>query len=128
MLALVIVLLALATHRVTRALTRDQIPLVKVPRDAFVTRWGAPSTDTADQPLPRELRNVAYGGKRTNGLMRSLAYLWECDWCMSVWVGAGLTYLAWRWTELGDQPWIVAVFAGLAASTATGLIAQREPE
>lgn len=128
MLALIILVLAVATHRLTRIVTRDQIPLVKVPRDAFVNRWGAPQTDSAGNPLPRELRNVSYSGKKTNALMRSLAYLWECDWCASVWVSAGLTYLTWRWTELGDQSWFFAVLVGLAVSSVTGLIAQREPD
>lgn len=128
MLALIILVLAVATHRATRIVTRDQIPLVKAPRDAFVNRWGAPTTDSAGQPLPRELRNVSYSGKKTNGFMRSLAYLWECDWCASIWVGAGLTYLAWRWTELGEQHWFFAVLVGLAVSSFTGLTAQREPD
>lgn len=128
MLALIILVLAVATHRATRIITRDQIPLVKVPRDAFVTRWGAPQTDTTGQPVSHELRNVSYNGKKTNGFMRSVAYLWECDWCASVWIGGGLTYLAWRWTELGEQPWFFAVLVGLAVSSVTGLIAQREPD
>jgi hypothetical protein len=127
-LALIILVLAVATHRLTRIVTRDQIPLVKIPRDAFVTRWGAPQTDSTGQPMPRELRNVSYNGKKTNGFMRSLAYLWECDWCASIWISAGLTYLTWLWTELGEQHWYFAVLVSLAASSVTGLIAQREPD
>ena len=123
MSALLILLLTLATHRVTRVVTRDAIPLIKTPRDAFVTRWGRSSSAAT-----REERRVSFNGKRTNGFMASLAYLWECDWCTSIYVGGGLTYLTWRWTELGDQPWIVAVLAWLAASTLTGLIAQQEPD
>lgn len=116
----VFVLVALATHRVTRLITRDAIPLIAVPREVFVQRWGS----YADA-FPED-RNTSIGGKRTNFLMRSIAYLWECDWCASVWVSAGITYCAWRWTMLGDEHWFVSVLVGLTASTVTGLIASKE--
>lgn len=94
-----------------------------VPREAFAQRWGV----FADAKT-REERRRSLSGRRTNVVMRSVAYLWECDWCASMWVAAGLTYAAWLWTSLGEQHWYVAVLAGLAASSATGLIAQREPD
>lgn len=122
---LTVLLFILATHRVTRLVTRDQIPLVKIPRDAFVNRWGAPQTDSAEQPLPRELRNVSYSGRRTNALMRSVAYLWECDWCASVWVASALAVGTYHY---GDERWWQFGLIAAAASTATGLIAQREPD
>lgn len=71
---------------------------------------------------------MSVGGKKTNGFMASLSYLWECDWCASVWVAAVLTTLAYLFTPLGDQHAYIAVLVGLAASTGTGLIAQREPD
>ena len=120
---LLALLLVLATHRVTRIVTRDGIPLMATPREAFVRRWGRP----ADATTP-EQRRTSFGGRPTNGFMSSLAYLWECDWCASVWVAAALTYLAWLWTPLGDQHWYVAVLLGLTASGVTGLVAQREPD
>jgi hypothetical protein len=120
---LIVILIALATHRVTRIITRDAIPLVATPREAFVQRWGT----FADAATP-EQKKTSLNGKRTNGFMRSLAYLWECDWCASVWVSALITSLAWRWTSLGDEHWLIAVFVGLTASSITGLIAQREPD
>lgn len=122
---LTVILLFLATHRVTRLVTRDQIPLVKVPRDAFVERWGAPNAGPNGEKLTRLQRNVSYGGRRTNATMRSLAYLWECDWCASVWVATGLAlgthYVGHAWW------WQVGLIAA-AASSVTGLVAQREPE
>lgn len=122
---LTVILVVLATHRVTRLVTRDQIPLVKAPRDAFVERWGAPNEGPGGEKIPPERRNVSYGGKRTNALMRSLAYLWECDWCASVWVGTGIVI----GTEyLGHAWWWQAGLLVATASTLTGLIAQREPE
>jgi len=103
-----VILLALGTHRVTRWVTRDK----------FVTRWGV----YADAP-PEERSRVSMSGHDTNLVMRSLAYAWECDWCTSIWVGAGLTYLTWRWHET-----MLWVLAALVASSVTGLIAQREPD
>lgn len=120
---LTMLLLILATHRVTRFMTRDAFPLIAVPREAFVQRWARYS-----DAKTREEKRRAIGGKTTNVFMASLAYLWECDWCMSIWVGAGLTAGAYAWTPLGEQHWFVAVLAALVASSSTGLIAQREPD
>lgn len=110
-------LLFLATHRVTRFITRDKFPPMCVPRDAFVERWGV-YTDAA-----KSERKISISGHNTNIVMRSLAYAWECDWCTGFWVGAGLTYLTWRWHET-----MLWVLLALAASSVAGLIAQREPE
>lgn len=115
-------MLILATHRVTRLITRDAIPVIAIPREAFAQRW---ATFTDDKT--KEARRQSIGGHKTNIVMSSLAYLWECDWCVSVWVSAVLTTLAYHFTLLGDQHVYVAVLVGLAASTGTGLIAQREP-
>lgn len=120
---MLVLLIILATHRVTRLITRDALPIIAVPREAFAQRW-AGFVDAKT----KEDKRLSIGGKKTNVVMKSIAYLWECDWCTSMYVAAGLTYLAWRWTSLGDQHWIIAVLVGLAASTVTGLIAQREPE
>ncbi len=122
---LTVLLFILATHRVTRLVTRDQIPLVKVPRDSFVNRWGAPSKIPDGSDVSRELRNVSYNGKKTNGFARSLAYLWECDWCASVWVAATLAVGTYHY---GDEMWWQLGLLAAAASTVTGLIAQREPD
>ena len=120
---LLVLLIVLATHRVTRLITRDAFPLVATPRAAFTRRWAR----FADAKT-RDEKRMTESGKKTNGFMASLAYLWECDWCASVYVAAVLTYLTWRWTALGDQHWIIAVLLWLAASSLTGLIAQREPD
>ena len=109
LLTLYVILIAVATARVTRLVTRDKIPIIGVPREAFIQRWGA----WADAKT--EERKIAIGGKQTNVVMASLAYLWECDWCTSMWVGGGLTYLTWRWPET-----MLWVLVALAASYATG--------
>lgn len=120
---LIVVLTVIATHRVTRIVTRDAIPLVATPREAFVQRWAGFS-----DAKTREEKRMSLNGKKTNGFMKSLAYLWECDWCASVWVGAGITYGTYLTTDLGDHHWFVAILVALTASSGTGLIAQREPD
>lgn len=101
------------TYRGTRLVTRDKLPIIGVPRDRFVQRWGV--YDDADD------RRVSLNNKQTNIVMASLAYLWECDWCMSIWIGAGLGYLTWRWPE--TLLWVLLV---LTASGVTGWIASLE--
>lgn len=115
LIAVLLVLLPLATHRVTRFITRDRFPLMHVPREAFVQRWGV-YENAAD-------KRTSLNGKSTNIVMRSLAYLWECDWCTSVWVAAALSWLTWN--HLETMTWVMAA---LAASDVTGLLAQHEPE
>lgn len=110
-------LLALATHRVTRFVTRDKFPLMCEPRDAFVKRWGV---YVDEDPAKRK---ISISGHDTNFFMRSLAYAWECDWCTGFWVGGGLTYLTWRWHET-----MLWVLVALAASSVTGLIASVEKD
>ncbi len=110
-------LLPFATHRVTKFITRDKFPPMAEPRDAFVERWGV------YVDAPKSERKTSISGRPTNYLMRSLAYLWECDWCTSVWVAAGLTWLTWRYPE--TLQWVLLV---LAASDVTGLIATAEPD
>lgn len=115
--ALLVPLIALATHRVTRFVTRDKLPFICIPREAFIQRWGTFVDNVGDQ------RKISINGKKTNIFMSSLAYAWECDWCTSVWVGSGLTYMTWRWSDV-----MIWVLTALAASSATGLIALREPD
>lgn len=106
---LLIVVLALAVHRTTRLLTRDQVPLIKRPRD-LVLAW-------ID---PRDTDGHEVGRGPLGGLGRSIAYLMECDWCMSVWVSGALT---WATAEMVGLPWPWLVWP--AMSTVTGLISSR---
>lgn len=120
---LIIPLIVLATHRVTRLITRDAIPIMAVPREAFVQRWAGYS-----DAKTRDEKKLSLNGKKTNGFMKSLAYLWECDWCASMWVAITITLVGWHWTELHHEHWYTLVLISLTASSVTGLIAQREPE
>lgn len=110
---LLVVLICLASFRGTRLVTRDKFPLIAIPRDAFVERWGV-YEDAKD-------KKISINGKRTNLFMRSLAYLWECDWCTGVWVSGAVVYAA---TFYVSVPYAVLVW--LAASAVTGLLAQAE--
>ena len=91
-----IILCALATARITRLVTQDRI--TEAPRNAILRR------------LPDE---------------SLFAYLIVCDWCVSVYVGAGVAAVGglvhwWSWT--------MAVPAALAFSYVAGYLASRESE
>lgn len=59
-----------------------------------------------------------------NTLHRGVAYLTDCPWCMSVWVGGATAVLAW-WH--GTNPWMFVPAAALAISQVTGMIAPLHP-
>lgn len=131
---LLVVLLALAAHRITRVITRDKLPLIDIPREAFVKRWGVydgmerVKDDVTRNALVRSWRwfwaaefPAIDGAHRTNLVMKSLAYLWECDWCMGMWVSAGLVYVANLYVSV-PYPFLTA----LVASGVTGLLASYE--
>ena len=82
--------IALATARLTRLVTTDKI--TETPRNALVRWLGAES---------------------------KTAYLIHCDWCSSIYTGAGVTALVW-W-----QPQTVWIAVALAASHVTGYLASR---
>lgn len=121
-LPLLLVLLVVGVHRATRIVTRDKLPLICIPREKFVYRWGAYEDEPSDDwEARRRKRKVSLGGKQTNAFMASLAYLWECDWCASIWIGAAAAYLTWRWPD--EMLWVLAA---LTASTITGLLVKLE--
>lgn len=104
---LLVVLVCLAVHRLTRLAIADEIPIVKVPRDRIV--------DWLD---PLDGRRGAWGG-----FGKSVAYLLGCPWCMSVWVGG---FVVWGtvWLHGLPVPWLVWA----AASSVTGWAASAEAE
>jgi hypothetical protein len=106
---LLVTLIFLATHRLTRLAIHDAIPLVKIPRDRAI-EWL--------DPTPEQIqRNPAAKGHWGN-TGRALAYLLECPWCMSVYVAAAVVVV----TDLAASvpvPWLVWI----AASSVTGLMA-----
>lgn len=115
-----LLLLGLACHRITRVITRDHLPIIAIPRDAFINRWAAYDI-MDDGTLPDQ--KISISGKPTNPFMRSTAYLLECDWCMSIWVSA---ILVWITSSLVSVPLPLLVWP--AVSTIAALIAGRETE
>jgi hypothetical protein len=129
---LLVILLVLATYRGTRLITRDKLPVIDLPREAFVLRWGTYQDAVRVLPEGHQERNILLrswlyvwgrqwpsvdGRHRTNLVMKSLAYLWECDWCMSVWVGGLIVYTS---TQFVNVPYPVLLW--LATSAMTGLL------
>jgi hypothetical protein len=118
---LLYLLIALAVHRLTRIVTRDKFPLIAVPR-YHVTNWFDPSDEYRD--VYRVKHPDREGPKSHWGIFgSSLAYLLECDWCVSVWVSGGLVTGLTYFTSV-PMPMLI----WLAASTVTGLIATHEPD
>jgi hypothetical protein len=121
-----VLLVCLATHRLTRFVTRDAFPLVAIPREWVDTHWGVEEKDVAEmRRVKLETPEVGKFIKIPNLSQRSFAYLITCDWCTSVWVSAVLTTFAMIFIGF-TWPWWILLW--LTASTATGLIAQREPD
>lgn len=92
--AIILATAALATARITRLVTTDRI--TQAPRSWIIKRLNP------------------------EGL---LAYLIVCDWCASVYVGAGVAALLWV-----GPAWIVWPLYALAFSYVAGYLARGETE
>jgi hypothetical protein len=90
----VVVILALATHRVWRLLAVDELPLME--------RFRCWITGTTKQPAG------------TLYVERPLVKKWlECPWCCGAWVSVA-AYAAWRWGgELGEAVLVIAAAGSL---------------
>ena len=95
---MIIVLTILAVARVTRFITTDAL---------------------FDGPRGWAVQKLINPG-RARAARDKIAYLIVCDWCSSVYVGAGAAGAYWTWGE--TMPYMVICLA-LAASYATGLLA-----
>lgn len=93
---LLLLVMFLSTHRLTRLVTRDEFPPSKMLRARVEERWGEGSWQS---------------------------YLSECDWCASMYVGGVITLVT--ALTIGVPAPVLVWFA---ASSVTGLIAQREPD
>lgn len=133
---MLVVLTCVATYRLTRFITRDAFPLVSVPRRWIDRNWNPfPDDDVwasyqkspeAAKAIVRQNLAEQHGiTTRPTGLKRSIAYLFGCAWCVSIWVGAGVTGFVMIFIGL-TWPWFFLLW--LTASAVTGLISQREPE
>jgi len=133
-----VALFIVATYRVTRLLTFDHLPVIAAPR-VWITNQLDPSPAWRElhpkaRPLADRLaaadtslskrgatRIFAYPVRAAAATGRTIAYLLECDWCMSVWVAAGGVWLWWAQPVAAE--W---VFLAAAASGVTGLLAGRD--
>lgn len=133
-----LLLLGLVSFRLTRLITRDKLPLIELPREAFVQRWGAWEDSTRVKDELRHNRFVrawrwafaaewdAIGSTpdrplRTNLVMKSLAYLWECDWCTGIWVSGAVVAGTAHYVSV-PYPYL----QWIAAAALTGLLAERD--
>jgi hypothetical protein len=93
-----IVLVCLATYRVTRLICQDSFPPLRGLRERVLRRWGELSWQF---------------------------YLSTCMWCVSVYVGGLVTWLSWLLLRDGLA---APLLVWPVASAVTGLIAVIEPE
>lgn len=104
------VLFVLAVHRIIRFIIRDCLPLIAVPRDKILA-----FTD----PTAEDIEN---GVKPKGAFLRSIGYLLQCEWCMSIWVSGGLVLGV---THVIDMPWYMAIGWWLGGSSLASLIMER---
>jgi hypothetical protein len=109
---LLVLLIFLATHRLTRLAVADEVPVVKVPREAAIKFL---------DPTPEQRAADPTAKGHWGGTGRALAYLLECPWCMSAYTG-GLVVLVADVVLSVPAPFLVWI----AASTVTGLIGNLE--
>lgn len=97
--------MVVAIWRVTRLLVKEDFPPVVKIRDWSIDTFGRRNAD-----------NELVGGKRWGIVGYSIAYVWTCMWCMSVWVGIGMWAVVSFWLGLHvSYPFLlVAAGSGLA--------------
>jgi len=130
-----VLLVCLATYRLTRFITKDAFPLIAGPRRWVDTQWNPFPDENVWQSYKQSppaakvivIENLRKTGVRfkPNGFLRSIAYLIGCAWCTSIWVAGGVVILVALFTP---THWVTGILLWLTASAVTGLISQREPE
>lgn len=118
----VAVLIALATFRLTRLIIKDEFPPVKWPRDKILN-WLDPDDEYKIEWLAKHGTGLEPPDGHLGAVGRSLAYLLACPWCMSVWVGAGLTYATTFYVTV-PLPWLV--WAGACAAAGILSLADKD--
>ena len=106
--------LVVTIWRLTRLLLIDEFPPARWLREAFLL------VGVFDD------KGNLTGGKGPRwirGLAHSVAYVWTCPWCMSVWAGAAVVAIAdVRYSV--PLPWCIVAIASLV----TGIASQAEAE
>ncbi len=107
-------LIVLVTFSVTRLVIKDTFPPLGVPRDHLINWW-----DPDDEwKIERMSRGLPEPQAHWGAVGRSLRYLMQCPWCMSVWVVAGVIWVFTLYVSV-PLPWAV----GIATRAVVGLIA-----
>jgi len=109
---LLVLVFIMGVYRGTRFVTRDEFPVFAIPRDLI--------TSFLD-PTDAQRAEHSWAKARGGWFGRSIAYLAECDWCVSVYIAGLFGYLTWHWQEI--MGWVLL---GLTASAVTGLISTAE--
>lgn len=92
-------ILCLCAYRITRAITRDKLPLLRRPRERALRRWTA--------------------GKATDWRAEFIV----CPWCVGVWVAAAMTLVA----DLVGSVWAPGL-TFLAVASAVGMLTTLDPK
>lgn len=102
---LLVVLIWLATYRLTVLVTDDKItrPIVDPVQEWFERRWLAKHPD---------------GDRNSDQWQSYPSFAFGCPWCMSVYIGAAVTVIVDVWFEPVPLPALVAI----AASAVTGFL------
>lgn len=126
--ALSFVVVVLAAYRATRIVTTDSLTerfrealyrwawVESDETEAYASswlRWNAPAPLVAGAALPRR------GGFRTY-----VSELFQCPWCLGVWVSYAIT-AAWWWGVRDGGSVFVFVIVGLAVAGGQGFMASR---
>lgn len=100
-----LVIMILTAFRVTWLITRDSIPLVRIPREWLIskavhTRQLAPSYETPDDDKQDYVATY-------RGFWYHVADLVTCPWCVSVWVSGVVTIVTVLVSPTGlSMPWL----------------------
>lgn len=124
--------LVVAIWRTTRLLVVDEFPPIKGLREWSVRTFGRVDESGAltGGRGPRWGKTVSVRGDLARaaagvlrGINHAVAYVWTCPWCMSVWAGAGIVWLA-DWKLSVSYPWLIVA----AGSALTGAMSWIESE
>lgn len=107
-----IVLMVLGIARLTRLLVKDAFPPVRLVRDWIDAHWWDHDIE-AGRARPKTVKRRRWFWRWVG---HSIAYVWTCDWCMSVWVGFGAWAVAdWGTTISVPYPWLIVAAGSLLA-------------